>query len=194
MEHNEILKEFTDAESILKGHFILSSGLHSDTYMQCARVLMEPRRSKKLCAELAKRVLYVLKNKKIDLVVSPAMGGVIVGYEMACQLNVPNIFCERVDGKLVLRRGFDIKENSNILIVEDVITTGKSSLETIECIKPYKVNILAEACLVNRSNNINLGLPIISLLDLDIKSYEANNLPESLKNIPAIKPGSRWIK
>ena len=134
MESNsqEILQEFIDAKAILQGHFILSSGLHSDTYMQCARVLMSPNRAEKLCQILAQKIIQKLGNNFADIVLSPAMGGVVVGYELARQLNLNSIFCERVNGNFELRREFDILQNSRILVVEDVITTGKSSIETFK--------------------------------------------------------------
>lgn len=192
--HN-ILQDFINTEAILKGHFILSSGLHSDTYMQCARVLMYPEIAAKLCQLLATKIAARFGKNSIDLVVSPAMGGVIVGYEMARQLDVAAIFCERVNGVFELRRGFEIVENSRVLVVEDVVTTGKSSLETFELVKKMGGNIIAEACLVDRSNDKNiekkLGVPLISLLNIDVKTYASDNLPQHLQNILAIKPGSR---
>lgn len=198
LKEQEILQEFIDANAILKGHFILSSGLHSNTYMQCARVLMEPKRADKLCFALAKKIIDRLGNNFADIVVAPAMGGVIVGYEMAKQLNLPSIFCERVNGSFELRRGFNIEKNARVLVVEDVITTGKSSLETYELVKKFGGNIVAEACLVDRSNDDNLeqkmSVPIISLLKVDVKTFDENNVPEELKDIEAIKPGSRFLK
>ena len=192
--HN-ILQDFINTEAILKGHFILSSGLHSDTYMQCARVLMYPEIAAKLCQLLATKIAARFGKNSVDLVVSPAMGGVIVGYEMARQLNVAAIFCERVNGVFELRRGFEIVENSRVLVVEDVVTTGKSSLETFELVKKMGGNIIAEACLVDRSNDKNiekkLGVPLISLLNIDVKTYASDNLPNHLQNSLAIKPGSR---
>lgn len=192
--HN-ILQDFINTEAILKGHFILSSGLHSDTYMQCARVLMYPEIAAKLCQLLATKIAARFGKNSIDLVVSPAMGGVIVGYEMARQLDVAAIFCERVNGVFELRRGFEIVENSRVLVVEDVVTTGKSSLETFELVKKMGGDIVAEACLVDRSNDKNiekkLGVPLISLLNIDVKTYSSDNLPQHLQNILAIKPGSR---
>lgn len=197
LSQKEILNEFLEAKAILKGHFILSSGLHSDTYMQCARVLMNPKRAEKLCAALANKITEKLGKNFADLIVAPAMGGVVVGYEMGRQLGINTIFCERVDGQFQLRRGFEIEKNARILVIEDVITTGKSSLETFQCIKKYGGNIVAEASLVNRSSeNIEekLEVPIISLLKIDVKTFDENNIPEDLKNIPAIKPGSRFLK
>lgn len=194
MNKEEVLEEFEDAGAILKGHFKLSSGKHSDTYLQCARVLMNPERSKKLCSALAAKVKETV-GEEIDLVVAPAMGGLVVGYETACQLGIDTIFCERVEGKFELRRGFEIPEGAKILIVEDVVTTAKSSFETIECIKAYGGNPIAEACLVDRSSgNHNLPFPLVSLMELDVPTYEPDDLPEHLQNVEAVKPGSRFIK
>jgi orotate phosphoribosyltransferase len=194
----KIFQEFVDSDAILKGHFILSSGLHSDTYLQCAKVLMNPEKSSKICRKLADKIIKKLGNNFADIVVSPAMGGVIVGYELAKQLNLPAIFCERVNGKFELRRGFTLQKNQRVLIVEDVITTGKSSLETFELVKSYQANIIAEACLIDRSVNKNLSdelsVPVISMLEIEVKTFDQNNIPNDLKNIPAIKPGSRFIK
>lgn len=198
IKEQEILKEFIEAKAILKGHFILSSGLHSDTYMQCARVLMEPKRAERLCAELVKKLHTRLGDNFADIVVAPAMGGVVVGYELGRQLNLPTIFCERVNGKFELRRGFEIKESDRVLVVEDVITTGKSSLETYALIHEFAAQIVAEASLIDRSNDDNIeekmAVPIIPLLKVDVKTFAEDNVPDELKDIVAIKPGSRFIK
>jgi len=196
MNENEILKEFTDARAILKGHFILTSGLHSDTYLQCARVLMDPKRAGKLCSALADKIRNNLAGMTFDLVVAPAMGGVIVGYEMGRQLGVPSIFCERENGVFTLRRGFAIEKGARILVVEDVVTTAKSSIETIECIKKHGGVAVAEASLIDRRGSAaeNLNVPLISLLKLDVPVYKPDALPEHLQHIPAIKPGSRSLK
>jgi orotate phosphoribosyltransferase len=194
MNEQEILKEFEDAQAILKGHFILSSGLHSDTYLQCARVLMDAQRGARLCKALADKVSAQI-NEKIDMVVAPAMGGVVVGYEMGRQLGVDSIFCERADGSFTLRRGFDIEDGATILLVEDVVTTGKSSLETVDCINAYGGRVVAEACLVDRSGGkTQFPFPLISLLKVEVATHEADKLPSELAEIPAIKPGSRWLK
>jgi orotate phosphoribosyltransferase len=198
INQQEILNEFIDSQAILKGHFILSSGLHSDTYMQCARVLMNPKKSEKLCKLLAQKIISQLGENFADLVVSPAMGGVVIGYELARNLNLPAIFCERVDGKFQLRRGFEIIPNQRILVVEDVITTGKSSMETFNLIKKYQGKIIGEACLVDRSNDKNLSdklqTQIFSLLEIEVKTFDEKNIPSNLKSIPATKPGSRFLK
>ncbi|MBP7710140.1 MAG: orotate phosphoribosyltransferase [Rickettsiales bacterium] len=198
LKEQEILQEFAAAKAILKGHFILSSGLHSDTYMQCARVLMDPKRAEKLCAALARKFEEKLGKNFADIVVAPAMGGVVVGYEMARQLGLPTIFCERVNGQFELRRGFELEKGARVLVIEDVITTGKSSLETFDLIKKLGAEVVAEASLVDRSGDVDLakkmGVPVVSLLTIDVKTFDENNVPEELKNIPAIKPGSRFIK
>lgn len=196
LKEQEILQEFAAAKAILKGHFILSSGLHSDTYMQCARVLMDAKRAEKLCAELAKKITEKLGKNFADIVVAPAMGGVVVGYEMGRQLNLPTIFCERVNGEFQLRRGFEIAQGARVLVVEDVITTGKSSLETFELVKKMDGNVVAEACLVDRSGEDlekKLQVSVISLLKIEVKTFDEDNVPEELRNIEAIKPGSRFL-
>lgn len=194
MQTPDVLAEFEAAQAIIKGHFILSSGLHSDTYLQCARVLMDAQRAARLCAALANKVKAEL-NTKIDMVVAPAMGGVVVGYEMGRQMGVDSVFCERADGVFQLRRGFDIEDGAKILMVEDVVTTGKSSLEALKCIESYGGEVVAEASLVDRSGgNHELPFPLISLLTLDVATYDPTKLPKELAEIPAVKPGSRWLK
>ncbi len=194
MTETEILNEFKEPGAILSGHFILSSGLHSTTYLQCARVLMDARRGERLCAQLAKLVNEVVQG--IDLVVSPAMGGVVVGYEMGRQLGVPAVFCERVDSMFTLRRGFTLEPGSRVLIVEDVVTTGKSSMEAVECVRQYGGQAVAVASLIDRrgQHDVSLNLPLISLININIPTYPADALPKELAEIPAAKPGSRWLK
>ena len=194
MNKDEVLKHFEQTGAILKGHFKLSSGMHSETYMQCARLLSYPDVAAKLCSELAKKIKTMIPAK-IDMVVAPAMGGVVVGYEVARQLGVQGIFCERVEGTFELRRGFEIPQGANVIIVEDVVTTAKSSFETVECIKRYGGNVVGEACLVDRSSGKhNLPFPLAALIELDIPTYAPDNLPEHLKNVEAVKPGSRFLK
>ncbi len=194
MQQSEILQEFKNAGAILTGHFILSSGLHSSTYLQCARVMMDAQRGEKLCAELA-RLIAADKDFKIDAIVAPAMGGVVVGYEMGRQMKLPTMFCERVDGSFVLRRGFDLEQGQRVLIVEDVVTTGKSSMEAVKCVESYGAQAVAVASLIDRraDNDVTLTLPLVSLLKLDIPTYKPEALPEELKAIPGIKPGSRFL-
>ena len=194
MEQADILKEFKDAGAILSGHFILSSGLHSPTYLQCARVMMDATRGERLCAELARKVL-AHKEFAIDAIVAPAMGGVVVGYEMGRQMKLPTMFCERVDGSFVLRRGFDLEAGSRVLIVEDVVTTGKSSMEAVACVEQYGAKAVAVCSLIDRraQNDVTLTLPLVSLMKLDIPTYKPEALPDELKSIPGIKPGSRFL-
>lgn len=194
MTQDQVLDEFRAAGALLEGHFILSSGLRSARYLQCARVLMDAARADRLCAELAAKV-KALGLGSVDLVVSPAMGGVIVGYEMGRQLGVPAIFTERVDGKLVLRRGFTIPQGARVLMVEDIVTTGLSSRECIAAIAAEGGITVAAACLIDRSNgSADVGVPLASLAALEIPAYAADALPPELAAIPAIKPGSRGLK
>jgi orotate phosphoribosyltransferase len=189
MKHEDVLNEFRQAGALLEGHFILSSGLHSGRYLQCARVLMDPARAARLCKALAAKV-----TEKIDLVASPAMGGVVVGYEMARQLGVPAIFFERVEGKLTLRRGFNIARGARVLMVEDIVTTGLSSRECIAAIAGEGGVTVAAACLIDRSGGkAEIGVALHALASLEIPAYPADALPAELSAIPAIKPGSRGL-
>lgn len=193
MTQEQVLDEFRAAGGLLEGHFILSSGLHSPRYLQCARVLMDPKRADRLCKALADQVRGG-GHGQIDLVASPAMGGVVVGYEVARQLGVPSIFFERVDGKLVLRRGFNIQKGSRVLMVEDIVTTGLSSRECIDGIAQEGGVTVAAACLINRSGGkANVGVPLHALTSLDVPTYAADALPSELLALPAIKPGSRGL-
>jgi orotate phosphoribosyltransferase len=193
LSHDNVLDEFRAAGALLEGHFILSSGLRSPRYLQCARVLMDPKRAERLCAALAAKV-RAGGIAQIDVVASPAMGGVIVGYEMARQLGVPAVFFERVDGKLVLRRGFDIAHGARVLMVEDIVTTGLSSRECIEGIAAEGGTTIAAACLINRSGGkADVGVPLFALTELEVPTYTADSVPPELAAIPAIKPGSRGL-
>ena len=186
-----ILKK-TDA--LLEGHFVLSSGLHSPKYIQCAKLLSFPNLADKICKSLANKIK---KNfKKIDLILAPAMGGVIIGYEIGKILKKETIFCERVDGKFTLRRGFSIKKGARVLIIEDVITTGKSSLECVKLIKKSNAKLVGFASIIDRSSKKSLKIKnkIISHLKIDVPSYNLKNIPKSLKSIPITTPGSRFIK
>ena len=186
-----ILKK-TDA--LLEGHFVLSSGLHSPKYIQCAKLLSFPNLADKICKSLANKIK---KNfKKIDLILAPAMGGVIIGYEIGKILKKETIFCERVNGNFKLRRGFKIKPKSRVLIIEDVITTGKSSLECVKLIKKSKATLAGYACIIDRSNKNQLKIKkkIVSQVKLNIATYKKNNLPDYLKKIPVTSPGSRRLK
>jgi len=180
--------------ALLEGHFVLSSGLHSPKYVQCAKLLSNPSKANKICLSLSKKIKK--KIKKIDLILSPAMGGIIIGYEIGKLLKKETIFCERISGKFILRRGFNIKKNSKVLIVEDVITTGKSSLECVKLIKKAGAKLVGFACIIDRSNNKSLKIKkkIISQIKLDIPTFKKNNLPSNLKCIPITKPGSRHLR
>jgi len=193
LSHDEVLGEFRAAGALLEGHFILSSGLHSSRYLQCARVLMDPQRTDRLCNSLKQRITEKIRAQ-IDMVASPAMGGVVVGYEMGRQLGVPAIFFERVDGKLALRRGFTIARGARVLMVEDIVTTGLSSRECIAGIAEEGGVTLAAACLIDRSGGkADLGVPLFALTSLEIPAYPADALPPELAALPAVKPGSRGL-
>ena len=180
--------------ALLEGHFVLSSGLHSSKYIQCAKLLSFPHIANKICQTLSKKIK---KNfKKIDVILAPAMGGIVIGYEIGRLLNKETIFCERVKGKFTLRRGFNIKKKSKVLIIEDVITTGKSSLECVKLINKSKAKLLGFACIIDRSSKKNLKIKnkIVSHLKIDVPTYKKNKLPEYLKSTPISVPGSRFIK
>ena len=180
--------------ALLEGHFVLSSGLHSSKYIQCAKLLSFPDKAQSICKSLANKIK---KNfKKIDLILAPAMGGVVIGYEIGKLLKIETIFCERVNGKFTLRRGFSIKKNSRVLIIEDVITTGKSSLECVQLIKKSKASLVGFASIIDRSTKKTLKIKqkIISHLKIDVPTYKSNQLPKELKLIPVTKPGSRHLK
>ncbi len=186
------LKVLKKTNALLEGHFILSSGLHSANYVQCAKLLSHPKLSEKFIKSLAAKVKK--KIKKIDIILSPAMGGIIIGYEIGKLLSKETIFCERVNKKFTLRRGFSIKKNSRVLIVEDVITTGKSSLECVRLIKKHKAKLVGFACLIDRTDKGKIKNKIISQVKLKIPTYNKKNLPSFIKNIPVTKPGSRFLK
>lgn len=221
MNEQDVIKEFKDAGAMLSGHFILSSGLRSPTYLQCARVLMDASRGERLCKALAEKINAwsngqvsaaartsperssmgaqggaTGSNVMFDCIVAPAMGGVVVGYEMGRQLNIPTMFCERVEGKFELRRGFSLEPGAKVLVVEDVVTTGKSSMEAVACIEAAGAKAIAVCSLIDRrgNNDVSLTLPLISLLKLDVPTYAADKLPPELAAIPAVKPGSRDLK
>ena len=192
MSEDEVLKIYKSIDALLEGHFILSSGLHSRMYLQSALVFSNTKIAESLCKSLSAKVKNLVDLDSIDLIVSPAMGGVIVGYELSRHLNKLNIFAERKDGVFSIRRGFKINKGQKVLVVEDIVTTGKSSLECFECIRDLGGEVVAEAALINRGgDSVNLGVPLVTLANLDIPNYEPENLPEDLKKLPAIKPGSR---
>ena len=191
MTDDEILAEFRAADALLEGHFILSSGLRSSRYLQCARVLMDPARGSRLSTELATRIPTEIRSR-IDVVVSPAMGGVIAGHEMARALGVEAMFLERPDGVFELRRGFRLAPGAKVLMMEDVVTTGLSSREAIASIGRAGGETIAAASLVDRSGGTaDLGVPFFPLIRVDVPTYNAESLPPELAALPAIKPGSR---
>ena len=190
LSYNESLKILKETNALLEGHFILSSGLHSNQYVQCAKLLSYPKQAEIICASLTEKI----KNNfnKIDIVLSPALGGIVVGYEIGKQLNTQTIFAERANDKLVLRRGFTIPQDFNVLIVEDVITTGKSAIECSEIVKINKANLVGFACVIDRSdNNILIKKKIVSQIKIKIAIFKENELSDELKKTPAVKPGSR---
>jgi orotate phosphoribosyltransferase len=194
LSHKKSLDILKKTDALLEGHFVLSSGLHSSKYIQCAKLLSFPNKAEKICKSLSNKIK---KNfKKIDLILAPAMGGVIIGYEIGRLLNKETIFCERVKGKFVLRRGFRIKKASNVLIIEDVITTGKSSMECVKLINKANANLLGFATIIDRSTKKTLKIKkkIISHFKINVPTYKTHQLPDTLKSIPITTPGSRFIK
>ena len=191
----EIKNFFEKVEAIQNGHFILSSGKRSKIYCQCSKLFEDPQNGKMVCEELKHRVKENISDK-IDYVISPALGGLLVGYELARSLGSKFIFYERIDNEFELRMGFKIKENTNVLFVEDVITTGKSSMECVKLIKKNNAKLLGFASIINRSNKKDLKIKrkIISQLKIEVPSYKRTNLPSYLKLLPITTPGSRFIK
>lgn len=195
MTRDDVLQHYRDSGALLEGHFLLTSGLHSPVYMQSARVFMFPQRAEALCKALADKIRAAMGPNPVDIVCSPAMGGVVVGYELARQLGVPAIFTERVDGKFALRRGFDIPKGAKVLMAEDVVTTGKSSRECIECIAENGGVTVAASCIVDRSDGeTDLGVPLFALCGFKVPAYREDELPPELQKLPAVKPGSRGLK
>lgn len=191
MSDDEILGEFRAADALLEGHFILSSGLRSPRYLQCARVLMDPARAERLGRALAAKLPPGIRDQ-IDSVVSPAMGGVIIGHEMGRALGKPAMFVERPQGTFELRRGFRLKPGERVLLVEDVVTTGLSSREAIAAIEAAGGKVIAAASLVDRSGgSADLGVPYTPLIRIDVPTYAADAVPAELAAIPPTKPGSR---
>ena len=194
LSHKKSLNILRKTDALLEGHFVLSSGLHSSKYIQCAKLLSYPHLAEKICKSLA---LKIKRNfKKIDLILSPAMGGIIIGYEIGKILKKETIFCERVNGKFTLRRGFKIKKDSHVLIIEDVITTGKSSMECVKLIKKAKARLVGFASIIDRSNKKTLRVKkkIIAHLKINVPTYRKDKLPKELASIKITSPGSRYIK
>jgi orotate phosphoribosyltransferase len=183
-----VIDQLRESGALLEGHFLLSSGRHSNRYCQCAKLLQYPDKAAKVLSVVVEK----LKETPVDMVVGPAMGGIIVAYEIGRQLGVPAIFTEREEGKMTLRRGFEVLAKQRVLITEDVVTTGKSSLETIDALKQYGVEIVGIACIANRSKE-DIGYPVFDAIKLDIESWEPDNCPLCKQGIPVVKPGSRAI-
>lgn len=191
MTDDEILDEFRAAEALLEGHFILSSGLRSPRYLQCARVLMDPARAERLATALAAKLPAAVRDA-VDVVVSPAMGGVIIGHEIGRALHKPAMFVERPEGVFGLRRGFRLAAGERVLLVEDVVTTGLSSREAIAAVEAAGGTVVGAVALVDRSSgNAELGVPFTALIQIDVPTFSADDLPPELASIPAVKPGSR---
>ena len=192
LSYEESLKILKETKALIDGHFILSSGLHSPRYVQCAQLLSKPNEASKICNSLAEKIQSSFQE--FDLILSPAMGGIIIGYDIGRILNKETIFSERVDGKFKLRRDFLIKKNNKVLIIEDVITTGKSSLECSKLVNSAGAKIVGYACIIDRSKGeSDIKEKIVSQIKLDIPTYTKDNLPESLSSIEAVKPGSRSL-
>ena len=194
LSHRKSLDILRKTNALLEGHFVLSSGLHSSKYIQCAKLLSFPYLADKICLSLANEIKK--KFKDIDLILAPAMGGIVIGYEIGRLLKKETIFCERVNGKFKLRRGFHINKGSRVLIIEDVITTGKSSMECVELITKSKAKLLGFASIIDRSSKKTLKIKkrIISHMKINVPTFKKNQIPLSLKSIPITIPGSRFIK
>ena len=194
LSHKKSLDILRKTNALLEGHFVLSSGLHSSKYIQCAKLLSFPHKAEKICKSLANKIKKKFKN--FDLILSPAMGGIIIGYEIGKILKKETIFCERVSGKFKLRRGFQIAKGSRVLIIEDVITTGKSSLECVKLIKKSNAKLIGFATIIDRSSKKDLKIKkeIVSHLKISVPTYKKNKIPNELKLIPISTPGSRFSK
>lgn len=190
LSHDEVIAIFKENKALLEGHFLLSSGRHSQFYMQCALVLKNPIAAEKLCKVLAQK----LKDEKIDVVIGPAMGGIVVAYELGRALGVNALFAERVDGEMTLRRGFVLEKGQRVLIVEDVVTTGKSAKEVFPLVAENGAVVVGVACLVQRSKDVDFGVKLTNLIDLDFPTYDSSDCPICEKGVPVVKPGSRNIK
>jgi len=190
LSYEESLKILKETNALLEGHFILSSGLHSKQYIQCAKLLSHPAKAELICSSLVEKIKK--KFKQIDIVLSPAMGGIVVGYEIGRQLKIETIFAERMVGSLILRRDFKIKKDSNVLIVEDVITTGKSAMECSNIVKACSAKLAGYACIIDRGNeDIAIRHQMVSQMKFNIETFTKDKIPEDLKKITPIKPGSR---
>jgi len=187
-----VVQLFRDCGALLEGHFLLSSGLHSPYYLQCARLLMDPRRAEQVCAALQSRIRDELPGLAFEAIVSPALGGVVLGYELARQCGTSALFVERLEGRFALRRGFTLAPGERVLIAEDVVTTGLSTRECMACVRAAGAEVVAAACLIDRSAGAaRLGVPLVALAALDLPVYPADRLPPALAAQPVTKPGSR---
>ena len=194
MNSDQVLDEFRDAEALLEGHFILSSGLHSRTYLQCARVLMDTKRAARLAEALVAKSTATAEGP-IEAVVAPAMGGLIIGHEVARALGVDSMFLERVDGEFTLRRGFHLGDKPNVVMIEDIVTTGLSSREAIAAIGAHGGHVVGAGCLIDRSGGTaDIGVNLSSLAAITVETFSADDVPEDLSAMPAVKPGSRGLK
>ena len=192
LSYKDSLKILKETNALLEGHFVLSSGLHSEKYVQCAQLLSKPNKAKEICKSLSEKIISNYNN--IDLILSPAIGGIVIGYEIGKILNIETIFAERHDNNFLLRRGFEIKKGMKVLIVEDVITTGKSSLECSNLVENSGAETIGFACIIYRSNGKSIiQKQIISQIEIQIPTYKEDQLPKHLKKIKAVKPGSRKI-
>jgi orotate phosphoribosyltransferase len=193
----EFEQDLIDRGVLLSGHFKLSSGKHSANYLQCAKIFQDANFAQKICASVANKVNAAFGPNCFDIIASPAMGGILVGYELSRALNLPNIFFERVDSNFTLRRGFEVSAGARVLLVEDVITTGKSSMEVYNLLRQMGAEEIQFACIFDRTHGNSIHLPhgsrIVSLAQIDIETFDPENIPESLRNIVAVKPGSRKI-
>ena len=195
LSYKDSLETLKKTNALLEGHFVLSSGLHSPKYIQCAKLLSYPHHALKLCNSLTGKIKNAFPL--VDVILSPALGGIVIGYEIGRQLSIETIFAERIKGKFKLRRGFSIKEQAKVLIMEDVITTGKSSLECSKIVKKAKAKLLGFVCIIDRSDKKNLLIKnnkIISQIKINIPTYKKKNLPSFLKKIPISKPGSKHLR
>jgi orotate phosphoribosyltransferase len=194
MTNEQVLNEFRKAGALLEGHFILSSGLHADIFLQKALVFQDAKRTAKLCKALAEKVRADVKQK-FSAIVSPAVGGIVPGYEMGRQLGLPAMYVERADGRFQLRRNFRLDKNQPVLMVEDIISTGVSSRECIEAIRAAGGKPVAAACLIDRSGGkAKVGVRLVALATIKVPAWEADKLPPHLRNTPAVKPGSRGLQ
>lgn len=193
MTKDEVLAIFRECGAMLEGHFILSSGLRSPVFLQKAKVFQYAHQTEKLCKALAERIKAEVPG--VTKVVSPAIGGIIPGYETARHLGVPSLYTERVEGKFELRRGFEIEPGDKVIVVEDIVSTGLSIRECVEALRAIGANVVAAACLIDRSGGeSDVGVPLISLIEFKVPAYPADQLPPELAAIPAVKPGSRGIQ